>query len=119
MVGELAVHTWQAHLRHVTGDAVLGGFRTDRCYVLRRLYAGVALKTIAIVTGWVAIERLVRIMTGDTGQSLILRRAPAFALLESIRLKAYDRSIGLRTGRKTGIGKRAVARPAEINGIGG
>ena len=116
MIYERRVHAGQIYARHVAGDAILRGGRTNLTRVVLRGFLRarrhVAREALVVIRSGIMVERLVRVMTSYTGEARI-PVAPATALLQPIGLKAHSLH-ALRSRLKDVVGS-TVARPAEIH----
>lgn len=91
VIGEGGVHAGEFDFGHVTGDALFGAHRTGVGVAARGfLIAGfsqVAGEAFGIVVRSISYELFVRIVTGDTADSRVVR-VMALAIEHAIRLKA-------------------------------
>ena len=120
MIGKVGVHFGDENFRHVTRGAVLRCGRTSGTGMVGGGFCAanidVAAQTDMVVRRGVSLERQVRVVTSDAGQAGVGLR-PTFAGFEAIRLRTgvgYAANFG-----KLDVPEGAMARAAEIHGIGG
>ena len=90
MIGELGVHAGEVDFGHVAGDALFGAHGASVGAAARGFsiswFRDVAGETFRIVVRSVFLKFLVRVVTGDAADTLIVRVVTA-AIEHSIRLK--------------------------------
>jgi len=119
VVGEFGVSARDLIPRHVTGDAILGAPRADCGWGaegrFRAFCRHMAMETAIIVGARVARQGLVRVVTGQAGDTGISLLSPAPAEFKAVRLKANGRD-PLTTGRHH-VCPGMMTGSTEIHGI--
>ena len=122
VVGKGAVHAGHLNPGHMAGDA---GRRGAVAGYAHRVGSGgsvvnprVAGEAGFVVSGRRLVDRLVRVMTRRTGKLFALRRTPALALLQAIRLESNGcgaERVG--SGCEHGVQRGTVTGTAEVDGV--
>lgn len=122
VIGKLRMHAGHVDLRHVAGSAVCPCLWTNGAgWGRSKRFASleiVATQASNIIRALIPIQRFVRVMTNNAGETAIALSSPTTTLFQTIRLESnIDRSVRLR--RRDDIHRSSVTSSAEINRIDG
>src|SRR3984885_1325416 len=118
VVRKLRVSSFHNILWHVAGNAIAGSRLASRFgshAALRVGFEGMARKTLRVICTQFGDQGLMRVVTGNAGNTGIATLSPAAAFLQAVRLKTQARSTDVCGHVHFHIGPCTMASPTKIH----